>query len=43
MYFAPHGIAIDSRGDLYVSEVAVSYSHGAAPADWTMLHKYVRV
>lgn len=43
MYYAPHGIALDSQGSLYVSEVTVSYSFGAAPADWPVLRKYVRV
>ena len=43
MYFAPHGIAVDSRGDLYVSEVTTSYNFGKAPADWGVLRKYVRV
>jgi hypothetical protein len=42
-YFSPHNIAFDSRGDLYVGEVAVSYPGGSAPADWTVLRKYVRV
>ncbi len=42
-YFAPHSIAVDSRGDLYVSEVTQSYSFGAAPRDWGVLRKYVRV
>lgn len=41
-YFSPHGIACDSRGDLYVGEVAVSYPGGRAPADWCVLRKYVR-
>ncbi|MFQ5856640.1 MAG: hypothetical protein ACE5LU_13470 [Anaerolineae bacterium] len=43
MYFSPNGIAIDSRGDLYVGEVAVSYTHGAAPMDRGVLRKYVCV
>lgn len=41
-YFSPHGIACDSRGDLYVGEVGVSYPGGRAPADWCVLRKYVR-
>ncbi len=41
-FFSPHNIAFDSRGDLYVGEVAVSYPGGAAPADWRVLRKYVR-
>lgn len=42
-YFSPHGIACDSRGDLYVGEVAVSYPGGRAPVSWSVLRKYVRV
>ncbi len=41
-FFAPHGIAVDSRGDLYVGEVPLSYAAGAAPSDWPVLRKYVR-
>lgn len=43
LYFALHGIAVDSRGDLYVSEVTTSYNFGKAPADWGVLRKYVRI
>jgi DNA-binding beta-propeller fold protein YncE len=42
VYYAPHGIAIDSRDDLYVGEVPASYSQGAARADRSVLRKYVR-
>lgn len=41
-FFAPHGIAIDSKGDLYVSEVPVTYCGGTAPSDWPILRKYIR-
>ncbi len=41
-YFSPHGIAVDSRGDLYVSEVVTSYNFGAAPQGWGVIRKYVR-
>lgn len=41
-FFAPHGIAIDSRGDLYVGEVAASNSGGLAP-QLPSLHKFVRL
>lgn len=41
-FFAPHGIAIDSHGDLYVGEVSASNSGGLAPPRAT-LHKFVRV
>lgn len=41
LYFAPHGIAVDSRGDLYVGEVTASYNFGKAPADWGVLRKYI--
>lgn len=43
LYCAPHGITVDSRGDLYLGEVPVSYSNGAALADSSVLRKYVRV
>jgi DNA-binding beta-propeller fold protein YncE len=42
VFFAPHGIAIDSRGDLYVGEVSASNSHGLAPPR-AALHKFIRV
>lgn len=42
VFFAPHGIAIDSRGDLYVGEVSASNSYGLAPKR-AALHKFVRL
>ena len=42
VYFSPHNIAIDSRGDLYEGEVTASYTGGATPADWRVLRKYAR-
>ena len=42
IFFAPHGIAIDSRGDLYVGEVVTAYSGGLAPPGLPTLHKFVR-
>ena len=42
VFFAPHGIAVDSRGDIYVGEVAASNSGGLAPPRATM-HKFVRI
>jgi DNA-binding beta-propeller fold protein YncE len=42
VYFAPHGIAIDSHGDLYVGEVSASNSYGLAPPR-PALHKFVRL
>jgi len=42
LYYAPHGIAIDSRGDLYVSEVRGAYSGGVAPVN-CVVRKYIRV
>lgn len=41
-YHCPHSIAVDSRGDVYVSEVATSYNFGQAPDDWGVLRKYIR-
>jgi DNA-binding beta-propeller fold protein YncE len=43
MYFAPHAITMDSRGDLYMGQVLKSYSNGKAPTGRPTLHKYVRV
>ena len=42
-FFSPHGIAVDSRGDLYLNEIPSTYTHSTAPPDWPVLHKYVRV
>jgi DNA-binding beta-propeller fold protein YncE len=42
VFFAPHGIAIDSHGDLYVGEVTASNSYGLAPPR-AALHKFVRL
>jgi len=42
-FFAPHAVAVDSKGDVYVGEVAASYSHGQAPSGWSVLRKYVRI
>lgn len=42
MYFAPHGIAIDSHGDLYVGEVTASYNFGQAPDGGGVLGKYIK-
>jgi len=43
LYFAPHGIAVDSRDDVYVAEVAGTFSRGKASADRSVLHKYIRI
>jgi sugar lactone lactonase YvrE len=42
-FFAPHDIAVDSQGSLYIGEAAPTYSRGTAPADWPLLRKYMRV
>lgn len=42
-FYAPHGIAIDSRGDLYVGEVVASYGQGLAPPGKPVLTKFVRI
>ncbi len=42
-FFAPHDIAVDSVGNVYIGEVAATYSGGKAPVDWPMLRKFVRV
>ncbi|MEE2709462.1 MAG: peptidyl-alpha-hydroxyglycine alpha-amidating lyase family protein [Gemmatimonadota bacterium] len=41
-FFSPHGIAVDSHGDIYIGEVAKSYPGGRAPSDWSLLRKYIR-
>jgi hypothetical protein len=40
-FTAPHGIAVDSRGDIYVAEVTHFFGvkHGVAPADAPTLQK----
>jgi DNA-binding beta-propeller fold protein YncE len=43
IYFAPHAVAIDREGAVYVGEVPASYSRGRAPADAPVLRKYVPV
>ena len=43
LYYAPHGIARDSRGNLYVGEVQEAASHGQSAQSHPGLHKYVRV
>lgn len=43
LYYAPHNIAINSRGDLYVGEVRQAYSGGAAQGKPPALIRYVRV
>jgi len=42
---APHGLWVDSRGDLYVGEVTYTFgvSRGAVPADCHSFQKFVRV
>ena len=42
-HFSPHGIACDSRGDLYLSETPATYTLGQAPRDWGLVRKYHRV
>jgi DNA-binding beta-propeller fold protein YncE len=44
-FFAPHDLAIDSRGDLYVGEVVMSAGgkRGEVPASCHALQKFVRV
>jgi DNA-binding beta-propeller fold protein YncE len=42
VWFAPHGVAVDSHGALYVGEVLKAYSQGHAPATLPTLHKLVR-
>ena len=43
-FFAPHGICVDSRGDIYVAEVVMSAggNRGLVPPDCHTLQKFVR-
>jgi DNA-binding beta-propeller fold protein YncE len=44
-FFAPHGVCLDSRGDLYVGEVTwtAGASRGLVPPECHTLQKFVRV
>jgi DNA-binding beta-propeller fold protein YncE len=43
-FFAPHGICVDSRGDIYVAEVVMSAGgrRGMVPPDCHALQKFIR-
>jgi hypothetical protein len=43
-FFAPHGICVDARGDVYVGEVVMSGggNRGLVPADCHALQKFIR-
>ncbi len=43
-FCAPHGLCLDSRGDLYVVEVSYTHSgrHGLVPEDCHVLQKFAR-
>ena len=41
-FFAPHSVAVDSHGDIYVGQVTLSYSNRQAPPGSKVLRKYVR-
>ena len=48
VFLSPHGMAVDSRGDIYVGEVVRTawpkyYPNQPIPPDLKCLHKYVRV
>jgi DNA-binding beta-propeller fold protein YncE len=43
LFFAPHSIAINSRGDLFLSEVQEGYSGDRSKMTYPGLHKYERV
>jgi hypothetical protein len=42
MYYAPHGIAVDSAGAIYAAEVPFSYSRRTAPKEVSVLRKFER-
>jgi streptogramin lyase len=42
IYFAPHAVAVDGQGDVYVGEVPASYSRRQAPEHASVLRKYTR-
>jgi DNA-binding beta-propeller fold protein YncE len=42
VFFAPHGLAVDEAGDLYVAEVEITLFRGQAPPR-PSLHKYRRI
>jgi hypothetical protein len=47
-FFAPHGIALDSRGNLYVSEVSGTFGARAKRMPWELcrnhqIQKFARV
>jgi len=42
-FFAPHDIAIDSKGNLYIAEAAATYTRGTAPSTWPLLRKLMPV
>jgi hypothetical protein len=44
-FCAPHGLYVDSRGDVYVGEVTYTFAgqHGIVPPDCHTLQKFVRV
>lgn len=39
VFFAPHGLAVDSTGAVYIGEVTTAYGQGLAPHGRPMLHK----
>ena len=41
LYLAPHGLAIDSMGRLYVGEVCHGFSDGMAPKERATLHRFL--
>ena len=42
-FYAAHGICIDSRGDLYVSEVPASSTKGQPPTGSHVMQKFARL
>jgi hypothetical protein len=44
-FCAPHGLCVDSQGDVYVGEVSYTFaaSRGKVPRDCHMFQKFTRV
>ncbi len=39
VFFSPHGLAVDSKGTIYVGEVRTAFPEGLAPSGGNLLHR----